>query len=226
MLLSFLLLNPAEACDPGVMSTIPLTDPPPGQDVHVLTGKATVTPPAAGGAAVTMAGARVVFNSTHPVSWWRKVLTIPENQEEWHPADMGTLRVERLDPKHIFQQSHIRALGGAVNIRRQSVIEINWLSLSDQKLQNCWVAADPAPYMPVISKWVNDATWLRIGYGGWQADPTPTGGARISYQFWVEAELLPAGMVAWAMSRTLPDMVRIFDARVEAVNGGASVNPG
>lgn len=210
------LISPAAACDAGLMGTIPLTPPPEGQTMHVLTGRATAAPPS-GGDAVVMAGARVVYDSAHPVAWWREVLLYPETQDDWAPDSMGTERVERLDSNHIFQQSNVKALGGAVSIQRQSVAQIKWMSRTDQRTQNCWQAVDAAPFMPKIQQWVNTATWLDIGFGGWQVDAAPGGGSRVSYQFWVEAEILPAGMMSWGMSRSLPDLIRVFDARAAAV---------
>lgn len=214
------LAAPALACDAGLMGSIPLTPPPAGQDLHVLTGRGTASPPG-GGPAVVMAGARVVYNSAHPVAWWREVLLHPETQDDWAPEAMGTERVERLDSGHIFQQSNVKALGGAVSIQRQSVAQIKWMSRTDQHTQNCWQAVDAAPYMPKIQQWVNAATWLDIGFGGWQVDERAGGGSQVSYQFWVAAEILPAGMMAWGMSRTLPDLIRTFDARAAAVGAGA-----
>ncbi len=212
-----LWLTAAEAgCDMALLSRIPLNDPK--EKLEITSGKGVSMPPLAGGKEVVMAGARAVLHSAYPPSAWVEVVLHPENQDEWHPAEIGTKRVERLDADHIFQQAVFRVLGGTIQIKRQIVVGIDWMTISDQKLRNCWYAADPDPYQSKIAPWVDDSPWQKIGYGGWEVDPMPGGGSRVSYQMWVEADILPASVMSWGMSRTLPTLMNAFEARVASLN--------
>jgi hypothetical protein len=105
-----------------------------------------------------------------------------------------------------------------VTASEQIVVGIDWMIISDQKLRNCWYADDSTPYQTAIAGWVDDSPWQKIGYGGWEVDPLPDGGSRVSYQMWVEAEILPASVMAWALSRTLPTLMNAFEARVASLN--------
>ena len=61
---------------------------------------------------------------------------------------------------------------------------------------------------------------MRHGQGGWDAKPV-AGGVAISYAFWTEAKILLPQVQAWAMSRTLPDLARAFEAHAVQVQGGS-----
>lgn len=215
------LMDLAAACDTNLLSSIPIVDPG-ASDVLVTAGRGVVHSPTAGGADVVMAGARAVARSNWPVSYWQKVLASPETQDDWQPEEMGTRRVERLDAQHIFQQSLVKALGGAVSIRRQSVAEIHWQYQSNERLKNCWFASDPTPYLGATAAWADDSPWLLLGFGGWDVNPLPEGGTLVSYQMWVEASIIPSSMLSWAISRSMPNMMHVFDARVAEVNGALS----
>lgn len=195
-------------------------------DVHVLStlstpavdaSKPVITTGTAEAEGVGLAGANVVIRSTVGIAAWREVIRHPEIQDDWHPPEMGTKRVERLDPSHIYMQSDMSMLFGAVRIRRQAVVGIHWLAQADDHVENCWFVTDAAPYQEAIAAWPYDATFLTVGYGGWDIRPLPDGALSVSYQFWTEAKVLPSQVQAWAMSRTLPNLMRTFDARAASV---------
>lgn len=199
------------ACQSNVLSSIAV--PAPEEDgVAVALGKARV-------GESDLAGVIGVYISDESIADWLRVLKVPENQEEWHPSEMGTKRVERVDPHHIYQQVEMSFALGAVQIRRQAVVEINWMSQTDSKLQNCWQLVEPTPFQPNVAAWVNDAPWQKVGMGGWNIYPLPDGRTFVSYQFWTESKLVPTSVQAWVMSKTLPNLMNAFEARVEKMKG-------
>jgi hypothetical protein len=201
----------AAPCNVSVLSVIRAI---PAPEAPIVTlGQAT----APNGTA--LAGARVVMHSQYPLSAWTPVIQHPETQDDWAPADMGTKRVERLDTSHIFQQTHLNILMGAVQIKRQVVVEINWLEQSTARIKNCWQMVDPTPFKAQIAPWVDDSPFETTGMGSWEVEALPDNSTRVSYQMWVPATLLPANVMAWAMSRTFPDLIRVFDQRVAALSG-------
>ncbi len=202
-----LLVAVAWACDDDVLARIP---PPAVVTAAPIVGQGALT----GADGVKLAGARVTFRSAHPLAAWAPVLDRPEDQDTWHPASIGTRRIERLDAETIFQQLDIRVLWGAIRVRRQVVVVVRWLERSDRALRNCWTAVDPAPFAARIAPWVDDAPFQRHGQGGWDLHPLPDGGTFVSYTLWADTGAMPAPVQSWAMSRTLPDLMAAFEAYV------------
>lgn len=200
------LVLPALACDDGVLGTLHGPDVP-TPEVAVTIGGATTA------RGEDVAGALATFRSPFTVEDWYRVLARPEDQEKWHPAEIGTARVERLDPTHIFQQVDISALWGAVRVRRQIVVETDWRSRIG-RLESCWFADDPDTWRAEVAPWATDAPFQRLALGMWSVDPLPDGGTRVAYQFWAENGLVPAKLQSWAMSRTLPTLMHAFQDRV------------
>jgi hypothetical protein len=135
---------------------------------------------------------------------------------------MGTRRVERLDPSHIFQQLDITILLGAVHIRRQIVVGSTWLENTATAAKSCWYGADPARYTAQIAPWADDSTWESVTFGSWEVRARPEGGSTVSYQFWSPSKSLLPQIQAWAMARTLPEMMRVTDAHVGALAGAVA----
>ncbi len=201
-----LLAAAAWACDAGVLSAIPAPPPDPDRPV-VANGSYELN-------GVSLVGSLVTILSAEPLEAWKSVLAKPENQDEWHPAQFGTKRVERLGPGHVFQHMDLSVLWGAVHIRRHAIARIEWLESSDSRFHNCWQAEAPEPWLEKVAAWTEpEVEWNRIGYGGWLVDRRPEGGTQASYQFWIESRIMFPQLEAWASSRTLPDLMRAFDAR-------------
>lgn len=163
---------------------------------------------------VALSGARIAFRSAHPVPAWEPVVTAPERQDDWQSPSLGLQRAERLDAGHVLQQMRFDVLMGAVRIERQVIVAIRWVERGADRLHNCWAAADPAPFREKIGAMDNDAPWVAHGAGGWEIHALPDGGTYVSYQFWTESGLVPPRVQAWAMARTLPDLMSAFDAEV------------
>ena len=200
------LLFPAWPCDPTLLSTLPI---PTAIDA---------TPTVARGAGkegdIKMAGARVTYRSAHSLVEWAPVLERPEDQDAWHPPAFGTRRVERLDAATIYQQLEISLLFGAVTIRRQIVVGLEWKERSDAAIRNCWTALPPERWGDALAAWPDTAPFQRHGMGSWDLRALSDGGTSVSYTFWADAGAMPASVQAWAMSRTLPDLMRAFEAYV------------
>ena len=103
-------------CDSQVLAALPTPELDPARPV-IVTGVAN-----AGG--VGLAGANGVIRSTVGIDAWREVIRHPEIQDDWHPPEMGTKRVERLDAGHIYMQTDMSMLFGAVRIKRQATVGI------------------------------------------------------------------------------------------------------
>jgi hypothetical protein len=201
-----LLVTPAWACDDAVLNQIA----PPA----VVTAEPAVGSGSARRDGVSYAGARVSYRSAHPLAEWAPVLARPEDADEWQPPAIGTARVERLDARTIFQQMDISILFGAVHIRRQVVVAVDWIERSATHLHNCWSAIPHEPWGSRVEAWVTDAPFQEHSYGGWEVHPLPDGGTFVSYEFWADTGALPPSVQSWAMSRTLPDLMRAFEGYV------------
>lgn len=201
-----LLLSAAFACDKALLATLPIPD--------VADAKPIVAQGAGKDGDVKMAGARVTYKSAHTLAEWMPVLESPEDQDAWHPKEMGTRRAERLDEATLFQQIDISLFFGAITIRRQIVAGIQWIERSPTVIRNCWRALDPEPWAAKIAVWRDDAPFQLHGMGSWDVRALPDGGTSISYTFWADTGAMPAKVQAWAMSRTLPELMAAFEAYV------------
>ncbi len=168
-------------------------------------------------------GVRAVLNSKFTPDDWYAVLRSPESQEDWQAPAFGVRRVDRLDPDHIYQQMDLTMLFGAVHIREQLVVRIEWMATRGA-IANCWNAVDPAPWKAIVPTW--DANWETAVNGGWNVDSLPSGGSRVSYQVWADSQTLLPGIQKWAMSRTLPQLLESFEAHVGSFTGGAHAGVG
>ena len=200
----------AAPCNTSVLSVIPKPATP--ASTTVVLGKTVVN-------GVTLAGARGVLHSKYPPSAWKPVILHPETQDDWADPEMGTKRVERLDNDHLYQQTSLDILMGAVQVQRQVVVQIDWTELSDARISNCWQTIDHTPYQAQIAPWVNSAPFDSSTMGGWEIEALPDGGSLVSYQLWVPTTILPANVVAWAMSQTFPDLMLMFEGRVAETSG-------
>lgn len=201
------LLAPASAgvCADALYAQIPRAET--FGDADVVTGNTTWQ-------GTALAGGRVSMRSAWPLEAWEKVLRQPELQQDWLPDQFGVTRTARLDPLHMFEQMELSFLLGAIKARRQMVIEFEWRRVG-AAFDNCWALQDPAPFSTQIAAWVTEDPWQRVGLGGWRVVPAPGGGSNVSYELWTGADVLPA-IQAWAVTRTLPDLIRAFEVRVGA----------
>lgn len=156
-------------------------------------------------------GVRVVFRSEHDPAQWYAVLREPESHDEWQAKAFGVERIDRLDAEHIYQRIDLPILFGAFHIREQLVVHIHWQSTVGA-LKNCWRSVDPAPWASAVPAW--NARWETQVRGGWDVEPLPGGGSKVSYQVWAPQEIIFPGLQSWAMSRTLPQLMELFEARV------------
>lgn len=203
-----------EQCDMGVLAA--LSAPVAASAAPaIVTGRTSTH-------GVDLVGARASFLSEHDVPAWARVLRTPEETDDWHPPSMGTRRVERLDPGHIFQQLDITILLGAVHIRRQIVVGSTWLENTASAAKICWYGTDPSRYQAQIAPWVDDSTWETVTFGSWEVRARPEGGSTVSYQFWSPSKSLLPQIQAWAMARMLPEMMRVTDAHVGALDGAVA----
>lgn len=195
----------AWACEPSLLGAFTAPASPPSERTIEHTSKQV------GG--VRFTGAHVTFRSDSPVTAWERVLQHPELQDEWHPEELGTERVDRLVGTNFYQRTRITVLG-AITIHRQLIAEIHWLESTPARLHTCWTAGDPARYTEPLKSLDDGSTWQKRGLGGWDIAQLPDGGSRVSYQVWIDSEILPPALVSWAVSRTLPTLLGAFDARV------------
>lgn len=196
----------ALACDYAVLRTLTPPVPVDAEPVVVSGAARTGDQP--------LSGAMVVMDSAWSVSDWARVLFRPEDHDLWSPPEIGVKRAERIDATHVWQTLEIPILWGAVKIRRQTITEILWKDRG-ARLENCWQARPHAPFAARVAAWeVPDVAWQELGLGSWVIEPRPDGGSRAAYQFWTQPDLVPAKVQAWGMSKTLPTLIRSFDARV------------
>lgn len=167
---------------------------------------------------VDLAGAKITWLSAAGMDTWADLLAHPETTDEWLPIALGTKRVERLDTTHIYQQNDFLLLGGLVRIQRQAVAAIRWDQVDRQRILNCWWIDDPHTWSATISRWPSEAEFVYHGQGGWDVFPV-SGGVSVSYAFWTEAKTMLPQIQAWAMSRTLPELGRAFEAQALKVEG-------
>lgn len=210
MLLS---VTAALACEPRLLASFEAPERPPAElTIAHTTGKLD---------GVRYVGAHVTFRSDSPVSAWERVLEHPELQDDWHPKELGTERVERIEGTNFYQRTRLTVLG-AITIHRQLIVRIRWLESTPSALRTCWYAGDPATWPEAVAPLDDGAPWQRRGLGGWDIAALPEGGSRVSYQVWIDADWLPASLVSVAVSRTLPTLLGAFDARVAELARAAS----
>lgn len=149
---------------------------------------------------------------------WQKVIAHPETVDDWAPASLGVKRAERVDASHMYQQTDFSLLGGLIHIQQQAVTGVRWDSSSAQRFSNCWWVEDPSDWVGKVPNVGTD--FAQHGQGGWTVEPAAGGGTSVSYAFWAEARMLLPQVQAWAMSKTLPELVRAFDQRAVAVQQG------
>ncbi|HND32583.1 MAG TPA: hypothetical protein PLA94_21455 [Myxococcota bacterium] len=193
------------ACEPLLLSRFQTpTEPPAERVIQTTTGSA-------GGA--NYVGAQVTFRSSSSPRDWQRVLEHPELQDEWHPKELGTERVERIQGTDFYQRTGISVLG-TFTIRRQLIPRIRWLEMNDQILHTCWYAGNVEEFREKVKAWDDGSPWQERGYGGWTVRALAGGGSVVAYQVWVNADMVPSSFVSWAVTRTLPKLLGAFDARV------------
>lgn len=202
-------------CDIAVHAALPTPEPEPGRPI-VVSGRTSSY-------GVELAGAKVVWLSSANMTTWAGILAHPEQTDDWLPASLGTKRVDRLDPGHIYQATDLVLLGGLIRVARQAVVAISWESTTSSKIANCWWVEDPKrwPALPFFADSSGaEAEFVLHGQGGWDLVPM-RGGVSVSYAFWTEAKTMLPQVQAWAMSRTLPELSRAFEQRALLVEGTA-----
>jgi hypothetical protein len=210
-----LVVSVALACESTVMARLPVpTTPPPKLTVETTTA-------ALDGATYT--GAQVSVRSPEPVTAWTRVIEHPELQPTWHPRSLGTERVERIEGTNYYQRTAISVLG--FTVRRQVIAQIRWLTSTPALLHTCWTAGDPTAYAEKVKAWDEGSTWQRHGFGGWTISSLPDGGSLVDYQVWVDTNGIPAALVSWGVSRTLPTLVGAFEARVQRLAAADPQSP-
>lgn len=207
------LASPAHAtvCDEPLFAVIP---PPPADDEGqgVATGTSTLD----GKSAV---GGRFSLDSRHPPDAWRKVLLEVESQDEWVPKRFGYELAEWIDPEHMYMRFDIGFLANSVHVRRQLVVRVTSGDVGD-RFRTCWRMIDPTPHLPRIQAWVaEDVTWERASMGWWEVTPQRDERALVHYQWWAETGKIPVAIQRFGLSRTIPDLMRAFEARVGEIAG-------
>lgn len=187
---------------------------------RIPVGDVSAEPATASTVADGLVGARVWKHSDAPPEAWHAVVVKPEEQDAWMPPSFGVKLVERLDGNHVYQQVDVPVLMGAIHIKRQVLVGTAWLSADEGRAQNCfWSEQDPSPWTDRTARWPSTDPWLVPLHGGWLAEAAPGGGSTVSYQVWTGAKFLVPGLQSWAMARTLPELIDIFDDEVRSRAG-------
>lgn len=158
-------------------------------------------------------GGRFALASRHPVEVWRTVLTEVDAQDEWLPERFGYEEAEWLDPSHMYMRFDIGFLFGSVRVRRQLVVEV----LTDDapgRFRTCWRMVDPAPWLQLAAPYVADVPWERAITGWWEVTGQPDGTTLVGHQWWADSGRVPRSIVRFGITRTLPDLLQAFEARV------------
>ena len=209
-MLMLLMIPVSLACETALLSRFQTpTEAPAEQTIRTTTGSA---------GEASFVGAQVVFRSPSSPRDWQRVLEHPELQDEWHPKELGTERVERIQGTDFYQRTGISVLG-TFTIRRQVIPRIRWLEMTDDILRTCWSAGNVEEFREKVKAWDDGSPWQERGYGGWTVRALAGGGSVVAYQVWVNADMVPSSFVSWAVTRTLPKLVGAFDARVAALAG-------
>jgi hypothetical protein len=198
----------AASCDQAIFSKIAAPTPD-SAGRGAATGEGTLD----GQAAV---GGRFVHQSRVGYAAWKKVLTTPDDQDEWVPDRFGYERAERIDASHLYLLFDIGLLWGRVHIKRQLVVEYHEEATATG-IRTCWKMVDPTPWSARIAAWTTpDVEWERASTGWWEATPTATG-TTVGYQWWTVVGQIPASVQQFGMRSTLPDLLDAFDDRAAAV---------
>jgi len=199
----------AFACDSPLYRV--LAEPAvPAKGKAVITGDASLD-------GVPVVGARFVTRSTASVDAWRTVLGRPETQDDWMPEKFGYDVVEKIDATHMYLQVNVGFLFGAVTIHRQIVAQIGG-TLTGSELVSCWKRLPHEPWAVEVSRWTNDSDWQGASAGWWSVRPDGEG-TIVGHQWWSATDGVPAAVLKFGASSTLPDLIDAFDARAHAVGG-------
>lgn len=165
-------------------------------------------------------GARVDLRSDRSPAEWSAVLHQAHTADDWLPPALGIGRAELLAPGVLYQAVDVPLFGGLFHFRRQSVVNVEWLADGD-RVRTCWTAVDPGPWRQTLAPWDTGAAYQEAGKatGGWDVERLPDGGVRASYQVWADDQTVVPGVQEWAMSWTLPTMIRAYAERVATVAG-------
>ncbi len=205
----------AFACEPSLMSRFASPAAPPAE--------LTVQSATAKYAGNTYVGAQVTMASRSAPAAWTRVLEHPELQDDWHPMELGTERVERIEGTDFYHRTGISVLG--FTIRRQVIARVHWITTTSERMQSCWSAGEPAAFAARVAAWEQGSTWQEHGYGGWIITAEPGGGSLVDYQVWVESRGIPTPLISWGINRTLPTLLGAFEVHVAELQAGAVVSP-
>lgn len=211
--LALLLAAPAAhaaVCDDPLFAV--LAAPTPGKDgVGVVTGTGTLD-------GKEVVGGRFSLDSAWTPAVWRTVLLDTESQDEWVPKRFGYVVSDRIDAEHMYMRFDLAFLMNSVHVERQLVVRVTSGDVAD-RFRTCWRMVDPAPHMAAIgAKVAPDIDWERASTGWWEVTPQPDGTALVNYQWWTDPGKVPAAIQRWGASRTLPDLLRAFEARVASLS--------
>lgn len=212
-LLLALLAAPAHAtvCDDALFAVIPPPAPTDGGQ-GVATGTSTLD-------GKEVVGGRFSIDSAHPVDAWRKVLLEVESQDEWVPERFGYEIAEWIDAEYMYMRFDIGFLANSIHVRRQLVVRVTSGEVGG-RFRTCWRMVDPAPHLPKIQGRVAaDVDWERASTGWWEVTPEPDGTAVVHYQWWAESGKIPTSIQRFGLTRTIPDLMRAFEARVAQIAG-------
>jgi hypothetical protein len=204
-----LLASVAFACESPLFRALPEPKVP-AQGKAVVTGDSTLD-------GVPVVGARFSTRSASSIDAWREVLGRPEAQDDWMPPKFGYDLVEKIDASHMYLQVNVGFLFGAVTIHRQIVAEIGG-SLTGAELVTCWKRLAPEPWAAKVAQWRNDSDWQGASAGWWSVR-SDASGTIVGHQWWSATEGVPAAVLKFGASSTLPDLIDAFEARARAVGG-------
>lgn len=201
----------AFACDEPVFSALP-APPLPESGKGVVTGDGVLD-------GRNVVGVRFSMRSPEPVEVWKRVLGAPERQDDWMPDQFGYDLVEKLDASHMYLRINVGLIFGAVRVRRQLVAYVQ-----DHEREGtyvtCWKMVDHAPFDAQLGPLATDVDWENTSAGWWSATPDGSGSV-IGHQWWAVAGKVPASIMKFGASRTLPDLMDAFETQAQAVAQGS-----
>jgi hypothetical protein len=201
-------LAAAFACDAALYRV--LAEPPtPATGKGVVTGDSVFD-------GVPVVGARFSTRSKASVDAWRKVLSRPEAQDDWVPEKFGYDLVEKIGTRHMYLQVNVGFLFGAVTFRRQLVAELDG-HLGGSELVSCWKRVEPGDWVDQVAQWRNDADWQGV-MAGWWSVRADAEGTIVGHQWWSATAGVPAAVLKFGASSTLPELLDAFEARALTVS--------